>query len=773
MPFDFGMLEASEETAIKDPFSMNEIPENRDLKPRLTKNALTVLEKRYLRKDENGDIIESPEDLFRRVARTIADVDKQYGDDAELSAFQFYELMAKLEFLPNSPTLMNAGTGFQQLSACFVLPIEDSMDSIFETLKNTAIIHKTGGGTGFSFSRLRPSSDIVRSTSGVSSGPVSFMKVYNAATEAIKQGGRRRGANMGILRVDHPDIIEFIKCKSTEGEINNFNISIALTDEFMKAVERGDEYDLVNPRSGKVSRKLNAREVFNLIVDHAWLNGEPGVVFIDEINRHNPTPEVGLIESTNPCGEQPLLPYESCNLGSINLGKMVIKKSSGCKIDWERLKYVTQVAVHFLDNVIDANHYPIERIAEVTRANRKIGLGVMGWADMLFQLRMPYDSKEALHLAQKLFEYIEQVAIETSETIAERRGPFPNFPRSVFRNGKPRRNATLTTIAPTGSIGIIANASGGIEPLFALAYLRRNVLGGEELFEINPFFKQALEEDGLYNEALVQEVIKKGSVRDVGGIPESLRKVFVTAMDISPEMHVMMQAAFQKYCDNAVSKTINMPNSATREDVEKMYFLSYKSGCKGVTIYRDGSRNEQVLNVGDGKQQKRAGVMDAVKPEPRTRPKMTTGVTVKMVSGCGNMYVTINEDHIGPCEIFTQLGKSGGCTASQSEAIGRLISLALRSGVKIEKIIEQLRGIRCPSPVIFQGESVLSCADALAKALDVYLKEKNVPTLFDEVPSPASAHMLGLNPQCPECGVMLKMEEGCATCPSCGFSKCT
>lgn len=757
-----------------DPIECDEEKEEKtmtieQIKPSLTANALVVLEKRYLRKDENGNIIESPEDMFKRVAKAIAEVDQIYGDDPQESYEKFYEIMARLEFLPNSPTLMNAGTSFQQLSACFVLPIEDSMESIFETLKYAALIHKTGGGTGFSFSNLRPSNDVVRTTSGVSSGPISFMKVYNAATEAIKQGGRRRGANMGILRVDHPDIIEFIKCKEKEGELANFNISVAITDDFMKKLQNDEEYELINPRTKHVVKKLKAREVFNLIVEHAWLNGEPGVVFIDVINKYNPTPEVGMIESTNPCGEQPLLPYESCNLGSINLGKMVIHRGDTCDIDWERLKYVTETAVHFLDNVIDANQYPVDKIREMTLANRKIGLGVMGWADMLFQLRISYNSKEALALAEKVMSFIKKVAVETSEKLAEKRGPFPNFERSIFKNGKPRRNATLTTIAPTGSIGIIANASTGIEPVFALAYVRKNILGGEELFEINPYFKQALIEEGLYSKELIEEVIQKGSLKDIKGIPESFKRIFVTALDIPPEMHVRMQAAFQKYVDNAVSKTINLPNSATKEDVEKIFLLAYKLGCKGITVYREGSRSQQVLNIPAKKEEK-------VKPEPRTRPRVVSGKTVKMVTGCGNMYVTINEDEFGPCEVFTSLGKSGGCTSSQSEAIGRLISLALRSGVKPEKIIEQLKGIRCPSPVIYQGESIFSCADALAKALEIYLQEKNVPSLFDSVKlqekQKSNKNDLGINPQCPECGAMLEIGEGCATCRSCGFSKC-
>ncbi|MCX7956324.1 MAG: vitamin B12-dependent ribonucleotide reductase [Endomicrobia bacterium] len=752
----------------------NDNYEKKIIKPSLSTNALVVLEKRYLIRDEQNNIIESPEDMFKRVAKAIAEVDKMYGEDEKKSYEEFYEIMAKLEFLPNSPTLMNAGTSFQQLSACFVLPVEDSIESIFESLKYAALIHKTGGGTGFSFSNLRPSNDVVKTTSGISSGPISFMKVYNAATEAIKQGGRRRGANMGILRIDHPDIIDFIKCKEQEGELANFNISVTITDEFMKRLEKNEEYELINPRTKQVVKKLKAKDVFDLIVEHAWLNGEPGVIFIDTINKYNPTLEIGAIESTNPCGEQPLLPYESCNLGSINLGKMIIRRENNCEIDWEHLRYVTEKAVHFLDNVIDANQYPIDKIREMTLSNRKIGLGIMGWADMLFQLRISYNSKEALMLAEKVMGFIRKVAVETSEKLAQKRGAFPNYEKSIFKNDTPRRNATLTTIAPTGSIGIIANASTGIEPVFALAYVRKNILGGEELFEVNPYFKQALIEEGLYSKELIQEVISKGSLRDIKGIPESFKRTFITAMDIPPEMHIRMQAAFQKNVDNAVSKTINLANSATKEDVAKIYLLAYKLGCKGVTVYRDGSRSVQVLNVGT---KSKKTEKEQVKPEPRLRPKVVTGRTVKMITGCGNMYVTINEDEFGPCELFTSLGKSGGCTSSQSEAIGRLISLALRSGVNPNKIIEQLRGIRCPSPVIYQGESIFSCADAIAKSLEIYLQEKKAPSLFDNVKnitqqSKNNSKDLGINPQCPECGSNLELAEGCATCLSCGYSKC-
>ncbi|AKL98034.1 vitamin B12-dependent ribonucleotide reductase [Endomicrobium proavitum] len=752
----------------------------------LEKNALTVLEKRYLQKDENGNINETPEDLFYRVAENISQADKIYDKDADTDSLakEFYLAMSSLDFLPNSPTLMNAGRHLQQLSACFVLPIEDSMDSIFETLKNTALIHKSGGGTGFSFSRLRPKSDQVKTTSGVSSGPVSFMQVFNSATEAIKQGGTRRGANMGMLRVDHPDILEFISCKDDTKNLTNFNISVAVTKEFMDAVEDDEDYNLYNPRNGEVAGKLNAKEVFNKIVDQAWKNGEPGIVFIDRMNDGNPTPEVGLIESTNPCGEQPLLPYESCNLGSINLGHFV----KDGDVDWEKLEKTVRTAVHFLDNVIDMNNYPIQKIGETTRSNRKIGLGVMGWADLLMYLNISYGSHDSLMLAEKLMGFIQTKSHEFSQELALKRGAFPNFKKSVYVKGSPIRNATTTTIAPTGTIGIIASASGGIEPIFALVYRRANCLDNEDMFVINPYFEKFAKEHGFYSTELMDKVSKTGSVHGLKEIPEKYRKIFVTAQDISPDDHIRMQAAFQKFTDNAVSKTVNFQNSATKEDVKKVYILSYKMGCKGVTVYRDGSR-EGVLITGEKKET--AVAAEVKEKKPRTRPRKTSGFTFLMHTGCGKMYVTINEDENGACELFTQLGKSGGCTSSQSEAIARLISLALRSGVNQDEIISQLKGIRCPSPTLAEGGAILSCADAVAKAMEAYAKEKQAPALFDNAvvtaadpypeasPEKKSAYskdskqnFSGSCPQCPECGEMLTFEEGCQKCNSCGYSKC-
>ena len=572
--------------------------------PKLTVNALEVLKKRYLLKDENERIIEDPAQMFRRVAKAIARVDKKYGENPKESEETFYRMMARLEFLPNSPTLFNAGTRLGQLSACFVLPVEDSLDSIFAAVKNMALIEKSGGGVGFDFSKLRPKGDIVMSTKGVASGPVSFMRVFDVATEVIKAGGKRRGAMMGILRADHPDILEFITAKQKPGFLSNFNISVAVTDDFMKTVEEDGEYWLINPRNGEKTGKLKAREVWDLMARSAWASGDPGVIFIDEVNRRNPTPEVGRIEATNPCGEQPLLPYESCNLGSINLSRMV----EDGKINWDKLRETVRNAVHFLDNVIDANKYPLKEIEKVTKANRKIGLGVMGFADMLIKLGIPYNSEQALALAEKLMKFIDEEAHRKSEEIAEKRGSFPNFDKSIWKDKyKAMRNATVTTIAPTGSISIIAGCSSGIEPLFAISFIR-NVLDGTRLFETNPLFEITAKERGFYDAKLLEEIAKTGSVQKIDKVPEDVRKVFVTALDISPEWHVRMQAAFQKYTDNAVSKTVNMPFDATVEDVRKVFELAWKLKCKGITVFRYGSRPEQVLYIGEVKTTERTFV---------------------------------------------------------------------------------------------------------------------------------------------------------------------
>jgi ribonucleoside-diphosphate reductase alpha chain len=563
----------------------------------LSDNARKVLERRYLLKDEQGRIVETPREIFRRVAKAVAGADLLYDKGINLRELEqkFFDLMVNLDFLPNSPTLMNAGTEIGQLSACFVLPIGDSIREIFDAVKNMAMIHQSGGGTGFSFSRLRPKDDVVKSTGGIASGPLSFMRVFDEATEIIKQGGRRRGANMGILRVDHPDIVDFIRAKERGGFLTNFNISVSVTDRFMEAVKADGRYDLINPRTNKVTKTLRAKGVFDRAVKSAWKTGDPGFIFIDEINRHNPTPDLGEIESTNPCGEQPLLPYESCNLGSVNLSRMVRDGS----IDWEKLKRTVHLGIHFLDNIIDINNFPLPEIESITKGNRKIGLGVMGFAEMLIQLGIPYASDEALEMAEVVMKFIQKKATFQSVQLARQRGSFPNFKGSLWdkRGYEGMRNASVITIAPTGTLSIIADTSSGIEPLFAISFYRE-VLEGTGLLEVNGLFQSMAEEEGIASRELMESIALKGSVQELPSVPERLKRIFLTALDISPEWHVKMQAAFQKYTDNAVSKTINLPQDATVEDVTKAYRMAYESKCKGITVFRYGSKKHQVLYIG-------------------------------------------------------------------------------------------------------------------------------------------------------------------------------
>ncbi len=722
------------------------------MKISISKNAQVVLEKRYLKKDDSGKAIESPENMFQRVARSVAEADRLFDPDADFkkTEIQFQKLLGNLWFLPNSPTMMNAGRRLGQLAACFVLPIEDSMESIFETVKNTAMIHKSGGGTGFSFSKIRPAKDVVLSTAGISSGPLSFMTVFDIATETVKQGGTRRGANMGVLRVDHPDIEAFIETKNDLTRLNNFNISVGLTKQFMDALEAKSDFDLINPRTDKTVQRVSARKIFDMIVRSAWKTGEPGIIFIDKINDDNPTKQIGDIEATNPCGEQPLLPYESCTLGSINLSQMVTKNS----LNVNRLKRTVHDAVHFLDNVIEMNRYPLPQIESMSKANRKIGLGVMGFADLLLKLGISYDSEDAISQGESIMAFISRESKIASASLAEKRGNFKNYPGSIYdtANTPYMRNAATTTIAPTGTISIIAGVSSGIEPVFSIVQMRR-VLDGETLHDVHPLFIKAAKAGKFFHKNLIDKIAAGSTLAEIDEVPEHIKNLFKTSHDISPEWHVRVQAAFQKHTDNAVSKTVNLPSEATDKKVEEIYLSAYRLGCKGVTIYRDGSRDKQVLNIGTGSKDKSTIA-------PRSRPLRTHGMTERIQTGCGKLYVTINSDAKGMCEVFAQMGKTGGCASSQIEAAGRLASLALRSGVNVDAIIRQLTGIRCPSPAWQNGKMVLSCPDAMARVLKNLTNSKVTE----------SAVLMG---GCPECGGVLSHEEGCLNCHSCGFSKCS
>ena len=729
----------------------------------LTENALQVLERRCLIKDDKGQPIETSEKMFRRIAANIAKADALFDKNADLKAVEdeFYGIMTNLDFMPNSPTLMNAGRRLQQLSACFVLPVDDNMESIFQAIKDTAIIHKSGGGTGFSFSTLRPKDDLVSTTYGLSSGPISFMQVFDAATHAVNQGGFRRGANMGIMNVEHPDIEEFISCKKDRTKLTNFNISVGLTENFMQKVIDNVDFQTINPRSGKPVKKLKAREIFEKIVYNAWESGEPGIVFLDRINVDNPTPHIGRIESTNPCGEQPLLPYEACNLGSISLSNFV----KDGKVDFKRLREVVRSSVHFLDNVVDLSEFPIERIGKIVLSNRKIGLGVMGWADMLLKLRIPYNSEEAISKAEEVMGFIQNESHRMSQDLAKSRGEFSNFKGSIYDKpgAPPMRNATVTTIAPTGTISIIAGCSSGVEPLFAVCFIR-NVMDNTKLMETNPIFEQIAKEEGFYSEELMEKIASEGSVANIDEVPDRIKRIFVTAHDITPEWHVRMQAAFQKNIDNAVSKTVNFPKNATQKDVSDVFKLAWKLGCKGVTIYRDGCRDMQVLTRGGKTEEEQEDGSGKAKVRGRKkRPKILEGKTVHMETGCGSLYVTVNRDKDGCFELFTTMGKAGGCAASQNEAIGRLVSLAWRSGIPAKAIVKQLIGISCQNPKGLGKGRITSCADAVAKAIQMYID----PEAKDGFDTPNF-----LRGACPICGGVVEHEGGCFVCRACGYSDC-
>ncbi len=769
----------------------------------LSQNAEVVLLRRYLSKDRDGNVLEDADGLFLRVARNLSQADLLYGadeDERQATEDSFYKAMRRLELLPNSPTLMNAGRELQQLSACFVLPVEDSLDEIFNKVKQTALIHKSGGGTGFSFSRLRPEGDVVGSTGGVASGPVSFIRAFDTATDVVKQGGTRRGANMGILDVTHPDIIRFIRSKEDGQTLVNFNISVGVNADFMEKVKRDESYDLVNPRTGKVTGQQNAREVFELLAEMAWKTGDPGLVFLDVINRDNPNPQLGKIESTNPCGEQPLLPHESCNLASINLARMVRFVEGDVAVDWERLGETVQAAVHMLDNVIDMNKYPIPEIAEMSKKTRRIGLGVMGFADFLVQMAVPYDSPEALEVAERVMGFIRERTHRASTALAQERGPFPAWEGSVYNGndgGEVRlmRNSAPTTIAPTGTISIIAGASSGIEPLFALGYVR-NVMDNTRLVESNPFFEAVARYEGFYSEELIEEIAQTGTLENLN-VPQWVKEVFRTSHDISPEWHVRMQGAAQAHTDNAVSKTINFPHTATVEDVSKAYMLAYELGCKGITVYRDGSKDGQVLSTGDsGQAQEETAAM--VRATPRSRPQTIQGVTERVRTGHGNMYVTINfDENQRPFEVFGNLGKAGGCDSAQLEAISRLVSLALRSGIDPSAVLEQLRGITC-CPAWDDGTLVRSGPDAVALALErqTYGSDSRAvhhgeavqmafaPEVVHNGNGNGNGHSQGngnaqptgsvqlTGRRCPDCNTPVVYQEGCLMCISCGWNKC-
>ena len=828
----------------------------------LSPNAVTVLEKRYLVKDDSGRPVETPSDLFWRVARTIADADRKYGateEQVEQTAKEFYDIMATRLFMPNSPTLMNAGRPLGQLSACFVLPVDDALSNgksgIYDTLRSMALVHQSGGGTGFSFSRLRPKNDIVRSTMGVASGPVSFMSLFDASTDVVKQGGTRRGANMGILRVDHPDIMEFVTCKDDTTKITNFNISVAVTDKFMEAAERDEPYDLIHPKTGAVTGQLRARQVWERIIHGAWKTGEPGVFFVDKANYYNPVPHLGSYEATNPCGEQPLLPYDVCNLGSINLG--VFARNG--EIDWDGLRRAVHVSTHFLENVIDANQYPLREITELAQRIRRIGLGVMGLADLFVRLGIPYDSEEGVELGRDVQRFVDQEAKVESERLAEVRGVFPEWERSIWgpddtaargpkgeriRPLRRLRNCNVTTVAPTGTISIIANCSSGIEPLFAVAFMRNQA--GVLMPDVNEDFVAIAKQEGWYSDDLMRRIAEAGHI-DFAEVPEKWRRVFVTANHIKPEWHIRMQAAFQEYNDSAISKTCNFAHDASEGYVEEIYRLAYRLNCKGVTVYRDGSRDMQVLSTGStakkvheqatssGKAEARADLAAASRAnadlhgelaelraenqrlrkamqdleaenlqrrQKRSRPEMLRGTTRRIETPLGTLYVNITEDDRGqPFEVFMSLGKAGGALMADVEALGRLISLALRSGIPMREVWRQLRGISSDRVIGLGPNKVLSVPDAVGIAIERWMQEKNgiqqellpgstppggmpaveiVPAVTGSRAAEGSGGeqmVFGglqetLSGACPDCGSQLEYAEGCVKCHVCGYSEC-
>jgi len=818
----------------------------------LSQNARTVLEKRYLVKDKTGKAVETPEDMFWRVATTVAEPERRYGaTDAQVEeiANRFYELMTQRRFEPNSPTLMNAGRPLGQLSACFVLPVEDALSNghsgIYDTLRSMALIHQSGGGTGFSFSKLRARGSMVRSTTGVASGPISFMQLYDASTDAVKQGGTRRGANMGILRVDHPDVMEFITCKEDLTKITNFNISVAVTAKYMQALKAGTSYDLIDPISKKVTGQMDAREVWDKMIEGAWRTGEPGVFFIDEANKYNPVPHLGPYEATNPCGEQPLLPYDVCNLGSINVGYYV----NGGQMDWAGFATDIHLSTRMLDNIIDANKYPLPEIDALAKRIRRIGLGVMGFADALIRLGIKYDSPEGVEFGRLVMEFLDVEGKLESERLADERGPFPEWAQSIWgpdataardeagnriRPMQKLRNCNVTTVAPTGTISIIAGCSSGLEPLFAVAFMRNQA--GVMMPDVNEDFVAIAKQEGWYSDALMERIAKTGSVTHAE-VPKKWQEVFATANNITPEWHIRMQAAFQLHCDSAISKTTNFAHTATKEDVKAIYEMAYDMHCKGVTVYRDGSRDGQVLSTGatadaaakrDGAKEDPASkremgelkgqlaeltsdndrlkklLFDAEaetlqRRQKRSRPDILRSTAIRKETPLGVMFVHITEDDRGqPFEVFINLGKAGGSAMADAEAVGRLISLALRSGISIQQVHRQLRGISSDRAVGLGPNKVLSVPDAIGMALEDWMRTKQgvqgellTTTAEQAIPQASTPKSLpvvsagGAQMQfeamqggdafigtCPDCGSQLEFAEGCVKCHVCGFSEC-
>lgn len=768
----------------------------------LTANAEKVLRERYLKKDKKGKPIETPKDLFERVAKTVVAIEKKYNKSEEAVKDleqKFFSILAEGWFLPNSPTLMNAGREMGMLSACFVLPVGDSIDEIFSSVRNTALIQKAGGGTGFSFSKLRPTGDIVNSSGTTTSGPLPFIKVFSEATNAIQQGAFRRGANMGMMRVDHPDIISFIKIKENLKELTNFNLSVSITDKFMNDLEQdpNKEHVFINPRTKeeiKVLKEDNTawkvKEVFDLIVGHAWKTGEPGLIFIDRMNANNPVKHIGEIEATNPCGEQPLLPYESCNLGSINIFKFIKQTKDGNYFDFEKFREVIKLSTRFLDNVIDANQYPIQEIATMSRGNRKIGLGVMGFADALFSLHIPYNSEEGIAFGKKIMRFLTEESHLASMELAEERGCFPNWVGSSWeKKGIKMRNACTTTVAPTGTISIIANCSGGIEPIFNLAF-QRNIMNNQKMIEINDVFKAELEKSGLYSQELMEEIMEKGTLKDISSITPELKKVFLTARDISPEDHIRMQAAFQEFCDSSISKTINLPFEATEEQVKSAFTLAFQLGCKGITVYRDGCRNNQPMSLKakpvetPSEAKSVASIKDFVTPV--TLPDIMAAVRIRQITPFGNMHIKIVYDPKADREreVFAQLGKGGELASSDLEAICRMISMYLRVNGRLEDVIKQLDGIGTSLTIPTKDGRIMSLADGLAKGIKKYIsakKESGINNLIlglnyqnenQNVPEKRRSQKNIFGIKCPECSNDLSFEEGCSKCHGCGYSQC-